>query len=205
MKRNLIFILLTLLLQSAFAQDQIVKVNGDEIPARVLEITLEEILYRQPDSLEEAVFRIPNAEVFMIRYENGTKEVFTQNLPGNEAVTDKVMSSTELYLLGKRDASMYYKGNGVMWGSAASTALAFPYGYAGAAVLGLTSVKAHKNRVSDMALLSYPDYVRGYEEQAKSKKARKAIAGAGIGTGVVLGAVILILSSWQKACEFFCG
>lgn len=84
-----------------------------------------------------------------------------------------------------------------MWGSAATSALLFPYGYAGSAIIGLTHPRAHRNQVSDMALLSYPEYVRGYEEQAKRKKGTKALAGAGIGTGVVLGAVILILSTWH--------
>lgn len=138
MKRNLLIVILTLLLQTAFAQDYIVKVNGDEVSARVLEITLDEVLYHQPDSSAEVILRMPKADVFMIRFENGTKEVFTENLPGNEGMAEEVLTADQLYLLGKRDALQYYKGNGVMWGSAASTAMLFPYGYAGAAIFGLS-------------------------------------------------------------------
>ncbi|WP_162055207.1 hypothetical protein [Pontibacter pamirensis] len=197
MKRNLILIMLTLVLQNALAQDYILKVNGDEIPARVLEITLEEILYHQPDSSAAAVLRLPKKEVFMIRFENGTKEVFTENLPGNEVVTAQALSPDQLYLLGKRDAIQYYKGNGVLWGSAAS-ALIVPYGLAGSAVLAFTPPNVHQNRVSDMVLLSYPTYVKGYKEQAKKKKIGKAAAGAGIGTLVGIAATVaIVLSTWQ--------
>lgn len=197
MKRNLLCIMLTLLLHSAFAQDTIVKVNGDEIPARVLEITLNEILYHQPDSSQEVILRLPKAEVFMIRFENGTKEVFTENLPGNAAVAEEVLTADQLYLLGKNDALLYYRGNGVLWGSAAS-ALVFPYGLAGSAVLAFTPPSVNHNRVSDVALLSYPDYVRGYKEQAQKRKIGKAAGGAALGTLVgVAATVLIILSAWH--------
>ncbi|MFD3001794.1 hypothetical protein ACFS7Z_15580 [Pontibacter toksunensis] len=197
MKRNLILILLTLLLQNAFAQDYIVKVNGEEIPARVLEITLEEILYHQPDSSAEVVLRLPKTEVFMVRFENGAKEVFSENLQDNKVVTAAALTPDQLYLLGKRDAIQLYKGEGVLWGSAAS-ALIFPYGLAGSAVLAFTPPNVHQNRVSDRELLSYPDYVKGYKDQAKKRKIGKAAAGAGIGTLVGIAATVaIILSTWQ--------
>lgn len=197
MKRHLLLIMLTLVLQSALAQDFIVKVNGDEIPARVMEITLQEVVYLQPDTTEEMTFRIPKKEVFMIRFGNGTKEVFTENLPEQKAIAEEALSAEQLYRLGTRDAILYYKGNGVMWGSAASTALLFPYGLAGAAILGFTPPGLHPDKVSDVGLLSYPEYVRGYQGQAKRQKRKKAAAGAGIGAAVVVGAVLVVLSTWQ--------
>ena len=197
MKKRLLVFLFSLALSVAFAQDRIVKVNGEEMLARVLEITLEEILYRQPDSLLVDTLRVPVTEVFMVRFENGAKEVFAQNLPENKAGAEEVLSSTQYYLLGRQDAIRYYKGTGTLWGSAASSALLFPYGYAGSALLGLTPPKARKNTVSNVTLLSNPDYVRGYEEQARSTKGNKALAGAGIGTGVVLGAVLVMILTWR--------
>ncbi|WP_345161031.1 hypothetical protein [Pontibacter saemangeumensis] len=186
MKRNLMIIMLTLVLQGAVAQDYIVKLNGDEIPARVLEVTLEDVVYHHPDSTETLTSRIPKAEVFMIRFENGTKEVFTQNLPENDTATAGVLSPVELHQLGTQDAIQYYKGNGVMWGSAASTAVVFPYGLAGAVILGIMPPDVHPDKVSDPALLAYPEYVMGYEKQAKKKRRRKALAGAGIGSAVAV-------------------
>ncbi|WP_162055208.1 hypothetical protein [Pontibacter pamirensis] len=186
MKRNLILIILTLVLQSGFAQDYIVKVNGDEIPARVLEITAGDIVYHHPDSAEELASRIPKVEVFMIRFEDGTKEVFTQRLAEKDTAAVEVLTPDQLYLLGRQDALQYYKGNGTMWGSAAATALVFPYGLLGAAALGVAPTDVYQNKVSDTALLSHPEYVWGYEKQAKKKKIKKALAGAGIGSAVAV-------------------
>lgn len=188
--------MLTLVLQGAVAQDYIVKLNGDEIPARVLEVTLEDVVYHHPDSAEALTSRMPKSEVFMIRFENGTKEVFTKSQTENGEVAAEQLTPEQQYLLGQQDVHKYYKGNGVMWGSAASTVVFFPFGLAGAAVLGLTPPKAHWNNVPDNMLLSNPDYVRGYEEEAKRKKRRKAAAGAGIGSVVaVTVATIAIMSA----------
>lgn len=198
MKQNLITLMLTLMLQGAVAQDYIVKLNGDEIPARVLEITLDEILYHHPDSAKELTSRMPKPEVFMIRFENGTKEVFTQNQAEKDTATVRLLSPDQLYQLGSQDALQYYKGNGVMWGSAASTALLFPYGLAGAVVLGIMPPDVHPNKVSDTALLAYPEYVLGYEKQAKKKRRRKALAGAGIGSAVAVTVIGITFAAFMN-------
>lgn len=187
--------MLTLVLQGAVAQDYIIKLNGDEIPARVLEVTLEDVVYHHPDSAEVLTFRIPKAEVFMIRFENGTKEVFTQNQAENDTATAGVLSPDQLFQLGTQDALQYYKGNGVMWGSAASTAVFFPFGLAGAVVLGIMPPDVHPNKVSDAALLAYPEYVLGYEKQAKKKRRKKALAGAGIGSAVAVTVIGIAFAS----------
>jgi hypothetical protein len=194
MKRILLFVLFAFAVQSASAQDYIVKINGEEIFARVLEITLQEVIYQQPaDSLKEITERIPRSEVFMVRFANGTREVFGENLPEAQ-VTEVLRTSDEMYMLGKQDALKYYKGTGAMWGSAASS-LIWPYGYAGSLAIGLTRPKAQNHPVSDYNLLTDPHYVRGYEDQAKKKKGRKALAGAGIGTVAIFGTVLYILST----------
>lgn len=199
MKRNLILTMLFFVLQNAYAQDYIIKVNGDEILARVLEVTLEDIVYHHPDSAEALTSRIPKVEVFMIRYENGTKEMFAQILAEKDTAAVEVLTPEQLNLLGMQDAARYYKGNGTMWGSAASTALAFPYGLLGAVALGVAPTDVFKNEVSDPALLSHPEYVQGYEKQAKKKKLSKALAGAGIGTAVALTVYSIVFASLLSA------
>ena len=74
-----IFLLLILLgtCLAGYAQDTITKRNGDEIQARVLEITLDAIKYKRFDNLEGPTIYISKGDVFMIVYENGTKETFT--------------------------------------------------------------------------------------------------------------------------------
>ena len=61
---------------SVSAQDVITLRNGDQIRARVTEISQSEIRYKQFDNLEGATRVISRADVFAINYENGTRDVF---------------------------------------------------------------------------------------------------------------------------------
>jgi hypothetical protein len=97
------------------------------------------------------------------------------------------------------DAKQYYKGNGAMWGSAASTMVMFPLGLAGSLVIGATPPKVKSTLVSDVRLLEEQDYLKGYKEQAARKKRGKALAGVGIGAGIQLGLIILIVSTLSAA------
>lgn len=197
MKKYLLLSLLVLLLQNAFAQDVIIKLTGEELVARVKEITLQDIVFQHPDSAQGIMHRIAKADVFMVRFANGTKEVFTQNLPENQLTSAEATNTADMYLLGREDAIRYYKGNGAMWGSAAC-ALVFPYGLAGSAIIGFTRPKAHNHMVSDVRYLSDPHYIKGYEEQARRKKIGKAAAGAGIGTATIfVAAFAIVLGTWQ--------
>ena len=181
MKQSILLGLLLVLLQSAFAQDKILKLNGDEIKARVLEIKLQEIVYRHPDSMDGKMHMLPIAEVFMVQYANGTKEMIAK--PVGSQSSEPAKTPEQMYELGQKDAQLLYKGNGAMWGSAASS-FVFPYGLAGSAAIGLVKPKAENHPVSDVRYLSDPDYVRGYEDKAKRKKWGKVAAGTGIGLGV---------------------
>jgi hypothetical protein len=62
----------------AHGQDVIVRKNGEEIKARVEQILDTEIKYRKADNLTGPIYSIKKADVFMIKYENGTKDVFTE-------------------------------------------------------------------------------------------------------------------------------
>jgi hypothetical protein len=59
------------------AQDILVKRNGDELEVKVLEINLDEIRYKRFDNLEGPIISIAKNDVFMIKYENGTKVTIT--------------------------------------------------------------------------------------------------------------------------------
>ncbi|GGG15842.1 hypothetical protein [Pontibacter amylolyticus] len=198
MKRALLLLLFFGLQHLLLAQDTIIKKTGEEIPSRVLEITLHEILYKHPDSLQGITWRMPKAEVFMVKFENGTKEVFEQQ-PDSMSGMAQDMTPDQLYALGKEDAKQYYKGNGAMWGSAASSMVMFPLGLAGSLVIGATPPKVKPEHVPDIRLLEDQDYLKGYKEQAARKKRGKALAGVGIGAGIQLGLIILIVSTLSAA------
>ncbi|MFA5781369.1 MAG: hypothetical protein WC868_03770 [Bacteroidales bacterium] len=82
--------------------DNIVLKNGEEIKAKVTEITTDEIKYKKCDNLTGPSYSIKKSEVFMIRYSNGTKDIITSNnsAPSNTAtysnnVSDKTQKNTE--------------------------------------------------------------------------------------------------------------
>ena len=64
---------------SANAQDIILKQDGSEIKAKVLEITDQQIKYKDFDYIDGPTRSIHIFEVFMITYENGQKEVFNRS------------------------------------------------------------------------------------------------------------------------------
>jgi uncharacterized protein (TIGR02145 family) len=62
----------------AFAQDVIVLKNGDEIKAAVSLINTEAVTYKKFENLTGPDYSIKKSEVFMIKYANGTKDVFKE-------------------------------------------------------------------------------------------------------------------------------
>lgn len=60
----------------AFSQDIITKKSGEDIQAKVLEVTTTEIKYKKFDNQNGPTFIILKSDVLMIRYENGTKDIF---------------------------------------------------------------------------------------------------------------------------------
>lgn len=62
----------------SYSQDNIVLKTGEEISAKVLEIGTSEIKYKKTSNPEGPTYSISKSEVFMIKYENGTKEVINK-------------------------------------------------------------------------------------------------------------------------------
>ena len=60
---------------SIYAQDVITLRNGNEVKAKVTEINSSEIKYKRFDNLDGPTVVVPRDEVFVINYENGTREV----------------------------------------------------------------------------------------------------------------------------------
>ena len=61
------------------AQDVIIKKNGDEIQAKVEEIGTAEVKYKRFGSESGPVYVISKSEVIMIKYADGTKDIFEQH------------------------------------------------------------------------------------------------------------------------------
>lgn len=81
--------------------DNIILKNGDEIRAKVLEIQNLKIEYKKCDNLEGPTYIIDKSKVFMIKYANGTKDVFN-TIP--EVKTEEIRSNEVIQNVPKTDA-----------------------------------------------------------------------------------------------------
>jgi TM2 domain-containing membrane protein YozV len=68
---------------TVYSQDVITKSNGEDINAKIIEITQTEIKYKKFDHLDGPIYTLSLNDIFMVKYENGTKEVFSQEDKSN--------------------------------------------------------------------------------------------------------------------------
>jgi hypothetical protein len=74
-----LYLLLTSIL--SFAQDVIIFKNGDEIQSKVLEVSTDIVKYKKWANQDGPIYSSTKVEVFMIKYQNGTKDVFKDIQP----------------------------------------------------------------------------------------------------------------------------
>lgn len=79
MKRIYTIVLLTVLAFSATAQDTIIFRNGDEQRVKVTEVSNVQIKYKLWNNQNGPVYTKNTRDIFMIKYEGGNKEVFSQS------------------------------------------------------------------------------------------------------------------------------
>lgn len=77
MKRFRILSVLLFFVNVLIAQDVITKTDGEDITAKVIEVGKYEVRYKQFNNLEGPTFVLDKSEILMIRFENGTKEIFS--------------------------------------------------------------------------------------------------------------------------------
>ena len=191
----------------ARAQDLIIDLQGNELTGQVIEITPGQVLYR-PDSTDVALppVVLDKQTLFMIRFANGTREVFGQNLqpalpsptrgPVPPAPAQPAgMTAQDLYRRGQQDALRLHSYKGAFWGTYAAT---LTTGYGGIIVggaVGFSRPKAARNPLIEQQLLSYPAYVEGYEVQARRRKMGKAAEGFGVALATQMAVIILFIAA----------
>lgn len=78
-KFKFLTIFLTVFWINGKCQDIIFKTNGDEIKAKIVLVDLKIIQFKKFENLDGPLYNISKSDVFMIKYENGTKDVFGPN------------------------------------------------------------------------------------------------------------------------------
>lgn len=66
---------------NASAQDVIVKRNGDELQCKILEVNKNEVKYKRWSNQDGPMFAEKKSDIFMIKYENGEKEMMAYESP----------------------------------------------------------------------------------------------------------------------------
>lgn len=111
--KHITLLLLHILLASSWllAQDVILKKNGDELNCKVLEVGSSTINYTQipaNDSIRPEVQTIAKTEVFMIRYANGSKDVFNATPEPDYVKTDPIEEIKVSDNIGVEGRKFYY-------------------------------------------------------------------------------------------------
>ena len=78
--------------------DIIIMKNGNEVLAKILEIGINEIKFKKFDYLNGPIIVVEKSDIFMIKYNNGTKELF------NDKNDNKSNTSNDLCYNGQYDA-----------------------------------------------------------------------------------------------------
>ena len=112
--KKILLILSALCSLSAMAQDVIVKQNGDEIQCKLVEVGTESIKYKRWSNQNGPTFVEERDDVFMIKYENGEKDVFgvkTASQQNNVSVNPSSTMTVPNLRYAKESKSGLYSGN----------------------------------------------------------------------------------------------
>ena len=170
-----------------FSQDILTKKNGEELTVKVTEVNQMDIKFKKTDNLTGPTFVISKSDVFMIKYENGSKDIFTEVSNTN---------NSDMQRRGKEDAIMNYEGkNSGAGGTAVTVVLTSPLiGLIPAIACSSTEPSDQNLKYTNRELMKNIDYNTAYTEQAHKIKKRKIWSAFGIGSAVWL-VVVLLLSS----------
>jgi hypothetical protein len=92
MKKFILILISVFLFTAVNAQDVIFKKNGDEINAKVEEVGVNEVKYKKFDNQDGPMYTLLKSEIFMIKFANGTKEVFNAESKSNVPVKTEVVA-----------------------------------------------------------------------------------------------------------------
>jgi hypothetical protein len=171
------------ILSRCIAQDIITTKSGEDILAKVLEVNPADVKYKKYDNSESPIYTILKSDLVMIRYDDGTKDIFTDSKVSIEGMLSK----------GEQDAFLDYTGrnSGSVW-TGVTTALFSPLVGVIPAAICASTAPSDRNLRGDRELMKNREYRVGYSESARKIKKRKVWSGFAYGSGIWL---ILVLSS----------
>ncbi len=190
MKKVLFILIATIAYNTiSFAQDVITKRNGTDIISKVLEVTATEVKYKAIDNLEGPTFTALKSEILMIRYSNGSKDVFEE-----EKLQTTVEPKINMCNKGKEDSRVFYRGqgSGSGWTIATTILLSPVIGVIPAAISSSSEPSMEKLNYPDSDLMRNSEYSNCYIEQATKKKKSKIWSSFGVSSAIWLGLILLL-------------
>lgn len=188
--KKVLVLALCLLCTVSWAQDIILKKNGEEIVGRVVQVNADTVLYRHFSDAGGIAYAMPRQEVAQVKLMDSS---YPMDAP--ELIYKDEISSTEnhrlLALQAKLDAKNYYKAKGVFWTTLGSTILHPAAGLATGSVISAVPPSTASDYNPNRYMMKDPVYRAAYEKQAHRRKAGKAVAGFGVGAAV-LGVISLV-------------
>jgi hypothetical protein len=181
-----------------FSQDVITTRSGESIQAKVMEVGQTQIKYKKSDNPEGPVYWILKSVVLMVKYENGTVDVF--KVEKKTADSSSVVSLTEnLFLKGQVDADRFYKKyKGAGTGTLITSLISPLVGLIPAIACSSTKPREFNLDYPNSTLMKNPDYYLGYTQKAKKIKQGKVWLNWGIALGVNFVAELLLLSAQSQ-------
>ena len=70
-----------------FSQDLMILRNGDELKVKVTQVGVEDVSYKRFDNLQGPSYTVKKWDIYKIKFDNGTEEIFTQYKKPQEKIT----------------------------------------------------------------------------------------------------------------------
>ena len=199
---------------SLFSQDIIYLNNGTEIKAKIIELTSETVKYRKYEQPDGPLRNISYFDLFMILYEDGTREVFKAEdrptvqsqwreelLPQKESgnVFFSQNNNQDFCFQGQQDAYRYYTGykEAAAWTGVATILGGAILGIIPAIACSSSDPQSSSFSVPDNELLRNSTYYQCYSREAKRIKSKKVWTYFGIGVAVDVALGIIIFSATE--------
>jgi hypothetical protein len=93
MKKLSVFLILISVSIALFSQDEMTLRTGDVLKVKIQEIGTDNIIYKKSENLSGPSYSVSKETVFMIKYENGTKDVFGTDKASAASNTVAVITS----------------------------------------------------------------------------------------------------------------
>lgn len=201
--KSIILYSLLFITSICYCQDLITLRNGDELKCSVKEVGTEEVKYKKNDS--GPLYVLKKSEIFMIKYADGTKDIFKEDVAKDEDQTKSPLeylssqsavaaNSNEMYSRGEQDAQLNYKGQHSGVGGTIATTIVI------SGLVGLVPAIICSSNEPSMINLHIPtsdasnnkDYLTGYKHEAYKIKKKAIWTGWGIGIAINI-AILSIL------------